>query len=391
VNSNANDSKGGLQRREFLRRTALLSIPLMAGTVLTGISLPAAASTYVPPSRARGTTVLSVRNYGAVGDGVHDDTAAFQAAINALPSTGGTITVPAGTYLIDAVRSVKLRSYMLLSIDPLAKIVAKPNAADNYNVLLADNIHDVEIAGGQVIGERDKHLGTTGESGHCIRVRGSSRVTIRDIRLANGWGDGLCVGPKPVYQKNYIYSSDVAVSNIVCTNNRRNGMSIGNVLGMKVYDSEFSYTNGTAPQCGIDIEPDADIDGTGHCYQVWLENCVMRKNARYGVNVWKRSHNLTITKCTIEENGTCGLVTRELSSANLSGNTICNNQSTGVFLQDGTNDVDLSGCVSYNNYLKQGLVVRTPFYLTGWATKIKKDLLLGTGTYNIRVGSNYYK
>jgi hypothetical protein len=62
-----------------------------------------------------------------------------------------------------------------------------------------------------------------------------------------------------------------------------------------------------------------------------------------------------------------------------------------VFLQDGTNDVDLSGCVSYNNYLKQGLVVRTPFYYTGWATKLKKDLILGTGTSNIRVGSNYYK
>lgn len=41
---------------------------------------------------------VNVQNYGAVGDGVHDDTAAIQAAINALPANGGTVFLPAGTY-----------------------------------------------------------------------------------------------------------------------------------------------------------------------------------------------------------------------------------------------------------------------------------------------------
>jgi len=41
--------------------------------------------------------ITSVKNYGAVGDGVTDDTAAFQAALAALTS-GGKLTVPAGTY-----------------------------------------------------------------------------------------------------------------------------------------------------------------------------------------------------------------------------------------------------------------------------------------------------
>jgi hypothetical protein len=43
----------------------------------------------------------NVTNYGAVGDGVTDDTAAFQAAINAAQGTpGSTIYVPAGTYVL---------------------------------------------------------------------------------------------------------------------------------------------------------------------------------------------------------------------------------------------------------------------------------------------------
>lgn len=40
----------------------------------------------------------NVRNYGATGNGTTDDTAAIQAALTAVPSTGGTVYFPAGTY-----------------------------------------------------------------------------------------------------------------------------------------------------------------------------------------------------------------------------------------------------------------------------------------------------
>jgi len=44
--------------------------------------------------------VVSVKDFGAVGDGVADDTAAIQAAIDSLTTTGGVIFFPKGTYLI---------------------------------------------------------------------------------------------------------------------------------------------------------------------------------------------------------------------------------------------------------------------------------------------------
>ena len=47
-------------------------------------------------SNARWADVVNVKDFGAVGDGVADDTAALQAAINA----GGRVFMPAGTYLI---------------------------------------------------------------------------------------------------------------------------------------------------------------------------------------------------------------------------------------------------------------------------------------------------
>ncbi len=42
---------------------------------------------------------IDVRAYWAVGDGVTDDTTAIQAAVDAIPAAGGTVFIPAGTYL----------------------------------------------------------------------------------------------------------------------------------------------------------------------------------------------------------------------------------------------------------------------------------------------------
>jgi hypothetical protein len=168
-------------------------------------------------------------------------------------------------------------------------------------------------------------------------------------------------------------------------------LSITNVIGMDVYDSEFSDTKGTTPQCGIDIEPSKDVDGSGYADSVHIENCVMSGNAAYGINVWKNVQNLTITKCRIEDNKSCGLVTRGLITAAFTANTICNNYKTGLYIQIDSKNVGASGNTFYNNYLAQGLRKRDPFYLTGVSSKVQKDVIRGSGTTNITIGRNYYK
>ena len=45
-------------------------------------------------------SILNVKDFGAVGDGITDDTAAIQATINAAPSGGATVIVPPGVYLV---------------------------------------------------------------------------------------------------------------------------------------------------------------------------------------------------------------------------------------------------------------------------------------------------
>jgi hypothetical protein len=362
-------------RRAFIKNSAMLAVPLIIG----GVSMPAFALT-TPPARARGTTVRNVKDYGAYGDGLHDDTAAIQAAINSLPTTGGVVNIPAGTYLIDTSKKINLRSLMLLQMDPAAILKAKTSSLSRHYILYINGKSDVEIAGGQLVGDRDTHVYATSgthEWGHGIQILGGKRVTVRDMRISKCTGDGVCIGGA---------SADVVIANIISTVNRRQGLSITNCTNVKVYDSEFSYTQGTAPECGIDIEPD---DGYT-CSNVLIQNCRLNNNKKYGINIWNRTSNVTIDKCTLEYNGSLGMGTVGVSGLTVTGNTFRFNSATGVVYNTNTTNAKHSGNLSYSNYTRLGAKTRTPFTQTGWSTKIERDVLMRNGAA-VAVGTNNFQ
>jgi parallel beta-helix repeat protein len=384
----------GMPRRDFLRGSVAIALPASLAAVagpamaaITGSNTVLSSSNYSLPTRERGSRVLNVRNYGAVGDGSRDDTAAFQAAIDALPALGGTVDVPAGTYMVDAVTSIRLRSYMHLRMAPEAKLVARANSAERYKVLYVNKVQHVEISGGQIVGERDAHVGTTGQWGHGVFVHGSSHVTVRDMLISRCWGDGLVVAGAVVWQAPSIPSSDVFVANVVCTGNRRQGLSIGYVRGVKVYDSEFSNSHGTTPQCGVDIEP----ENGKTAFNVLFENCLVRGNARYGMLLYRNSQGVTVRRCIVENNGSCGIVTVGAVATYLALNTIRNNSATGIFIQDGTRNCQVSQNTSHGNYHRLGAVSRTPFSMSGWAKKIERDILVQGTVSDIRITTNHYR
>ena len=56
-----------------------------------------------------GGVVFNVKHpkFGAVGDGVTDDAAAIQAALDALPASGGTVYFPLGIYMVGTKIEIK--------------------------------------------------------------------------------------------------------------------------------------------------------------------------------------------------------------------------------------------------------------------------------------------
>lgn len=323
-------------RRRLLGQIGLAAIT--AGCEAAPVPLPLSAPGFAAPRRLRGNARISVSEHGARGDGIVDDTAAFQEAIDALPTDGGTIHVPPGKYLIDPVRSVRLRSRMHLDLAEQATLVAKPNAAERSCVLCVRQVHDTEISGGRIVGDRKRHLGETGEWGHGVEIQAASRITLRDLHVSDCWGDGAYVGATWSAGRERILSDDVVIARVVSTGNRRQGLSITGSQNVRVHDCEFSNTSGTAPECGIDIEPNAPDVTSG----VHIENCLLKDNASNGIQVYKRSRDVVIRDCLIEHNGGYGILAIGASGGTVLQNRIRHNRLQGLGLRGGTSDYRVS-------------------------------------------------
>lgn len=98
--------------------------------------------------------VISVKDFGAVGNGVANDTGAIQTAIDSLTGLGGSIYVPRGTYLLDTLifpADTTIRFYgdgmgatILLMNSPTAPVIKSTRAAPNIRSI-GNKFHDFSV------------------------------------------------------------------------------------------------------------------------------------------------------------------------------------------------------------------------------------------------------
>jgi hypothetical protein len=342
--------------------------------------LPALVLSVLPASAAFSSTprsVINVRRMGVVGDGQSDDTDALQAAMDAAPP-GSTVYIPAGDYWIDASKSIRPRSGIRLSLDPQATLRAIPNDLDASCVLLLEGVSSVEIAGGCIVGERDDHLGTTGEWGHGISIRGSSNITLRDISISQCWGDGIYVGAS---SKNPGQASDgVMLERVVCTRNRRQGLSITQAKNVQIWDSEFSDTGGTMPGCGIDIEPNPPYAAT----HIQITGCKLLRNDTGGLQIYKNVSNVTVDQCIVAGNTYYGVIVAGASGSRISATTLTDHGRSGISVREGAHDCELLQS-SFRDNARQN-----PTPPVGTAVYGRNDVEISTDCYAVTVSGNSY-
>lgn len=220
---------------------AAVATPLGAGPALA----EAKGGCAEPPSSK---LVVNVMDKGAKGNGKADDTGAFRDAVGEVAGTGGTVYVPDGVYMIDAVeKGIKLKSDMTLKLAPGAVLKAIPNKARNYSVVDIAGADNVTVTGGTLEGERSQHKGKGGEGGMGLRiVRGSKHIVVSGVTAKEMWGDGF-------YVKD---ATDVKFCAVTAIHNRRQGLSIVDANGVLITHSTFRDTRGTPPAAGVDLEPD---------------------------------------------------------------------------------------------------------------------------------------
>ncbi|WP_157986496.1 right-handed parallel beta-helix repeat-containing protein [Chitinophaga alhagiae] len=225
---------------------------------------------------------IYVNDVGANGTDALNDTWAFQKAIDSMAGLGGgVVRVRTGSYYIDADTAINMKNNVTLYMyDTTRRLIVRPTASSRNHAILVAFADNVNIFGGKIVGDRDQHTGTTGEWGMGIAIYGSTNVKVNRTHISNCWGDGIVVGGRTTDGGARIVSRDVIVKRVTSTNNRRQALTIGGVNGLEVDSCIFTYTNGTKPQDGIDIEPDADT-----AQNVYITNCELAYNVGNGIEM----------------------------------------------------------------------------------------------------------
>ena len=205
---------------------------------------------------------INVLDYGATGNGVTDDTNAILAAIAAMPSNGGALFFPAGTYNVnsDNVNGLKFNGKSNFVVEGYgATVKVKDNAAviTNHEVMFFINCSNGAINGLTIDGNRANRTVTVETASHCLSITDyCSQITVNDVICKNSTSDGLYISTT-VLGTQASYPTDITLVNCVADNAYRNGLSVIGSLRLTVQGGEYKNTNGTLPKCGIDVEPDA--------------------------------------------------------------------------------------------------------------------------------------
>ncbi|QJD54752.1 putative lyase superfamily protein [Pseudomonas phage MR4] len=101
--------------------------------------------------------IISVKDFGAVGDGVHDDTAAIQAAINSLYPAGGILYLPRGAYSISSELTVSNMPIEIFGDGMYATRIEQITAGANGIHFISDRVNNAPVTDNLLINSLHIH------------------------------------------------------------------------------------------------------------------------------------------------------------------------------------------------------------------------------------------
>ncbi len=269
---------------------------------------------------------ISVKDFGAIGDGVTNDTDAFAAA-SAFINTqdGGTIFIPRGTYVVgrqiftagagykphpiikiqDCAQPVKIigngakfiaaPGLRFGSFDPQTGAAVSPQlpfydhafAAHAYSMIELLRNENVEVTDLELDGNVDELEigGQWGDTGWQIRAAGvwamnNSNLTLKRVHSHHHALDGITIGFAGLTEVSM--PTPTSLESIISEYNGRQGFSWVGGIGLRVSDSKFNFNGqgvvSSSPRAGVDIEAEGSVNR-----DAIFENCEFAANAGPGL------------------------------------------------------------------------------------------------------------
>ncbi|MBR5420025.1 MAG: right-handed parallel beta-helix repeat-containing protein [Lachnospiraceae bacterium] len=193
-----------------------------------------------------------------------------------------TLYLPAGVYDLPFGynnRAICISSdNVKLVMDGKAVLNVGACSAGSYQVMLI-NGNNVTVRGGQILGERSRHSGSSGAEGHGVYIAGQ-HVRLEDMQIWDNWGDGVYINDNKRNQGSSMETgSDVVIKGCIISNNRRSNVSVVRGEWIVFDDCDISGAHSSPPSAGINIEP--DISGSENdsdwekkvCHNITFKNC----------------------------------------------------------------------------------------------------------------------
>lgn len=293
-----------LSRRQLLGK---LTLPALGIAGLSAIGNNALAAT-PPPSPLAAFPVYNVLDYGAKGDGITNNTASLQAAIDACHSNnGGIVLVPAGDFLTG---TIQLKSFVTLHLAPKARLLGTKVKAD-YK------------AGEGIPPGNGNMVMIFAANAEKICIEGQGTIDGNGAAFNNGRGDGTGPGGTPgnmdrphlviFYKVKHLLVRDAFFTNsayhcfrlLHCSNVQIHGVRIHNRVnrnndGFHFNDSSYVHIS----NCDVACQDDAcALFGSNQF--VTITNCTFSTRwsvFRFGSG---KAQNITVTNCVIMETYGC--------------------------------------------------------------------------------------
>ncbi|AXH71076.1 hypothetical protein BSP38_034 [Bacillus phage BSP38] len=286
------------------------------------------------------------------------------------------VYVPAGLYLIDAVGKtdslpeygggLRFPSNIEVIFHEMALFKVEPNSSTGYACFNLENVENVTLRGGYVIGDRYEHDYTldgvpnnrrTHEWGHCLHIRGCRNIYVENMTLMNATGDNIWVPAKGMMNwegSTYIPSEGITIHKCTTIRGRRNNFATNGCIGLNIDDCDFIEAGGDVigPAFGIDLEGFAENSiKYDHPYEINITNCRFKRNGKGALNI-----NVT-GKVHATNNFTDDVISYGFSTdGTISNNTITNE--TGVHKPFGIDSIRKSSSETGNRTIITGNQIR---------------------------------